>query len=596
MSSFQLNLSNLTLGAKERIARLDAAGGAFHSLLSPPPLSAAAVASGSDSLPAPPLAPGGRLSVEQLVPSGAGVSGESFVSGGPSSGGLLVFVVTPELHASLCCGSVAGGVKFCTLGADACTFTTHSKKVEVLVNSLYVSTGRNSAFSHHHVPVGALSQDQLDHLLEESHSKEEWVRLFWSFNHGLSEESSGGKPRGPGAVSILDTATPGRKRKVRYDEDASAMVLFTPAKVHGEERSGSFDTNLVILPSEDSADLAPEEKLTTLWAQWNTMAGVVNRLGASLHNLRRFVAEDVEEVNAKVIHTEARLGEMPKGVGFDDCGTVWEGLQLLNQGVRDAADALTPARATLTRGLRELEEKMTEGLRGAEEARRLAQQRVERETQQLQVAMLDIANALQTLSAEQEKLTESVIQVSLGGRTSQGQQPELKHLSTRMSLLEARLPNASSGRLGGDSFQSRADVALFVEEHVPSNCFYLFHDVVTLMEALTTSHVERKDVLDEWYRSTKVGVNEASARHMASFRLILPSVFGRAKEGSAASAKHHLPSVRSFKEWNTFDGVSGVKSFIASGMEDLKYQFRQDIDHAMDMATHTKGRFCYGVK
>ena len=67
-------------------------------------------------------------------------------------------------------------------------------------------------------------------------------------------------------------------------------------------------------------------------------------------------------------------------------------------------------------------------------------------------------------------------------------------------------------------------------------------------------------------------------------------MFGRAKEGLAASAKHHLPSVWSFKEWNTFNGVLGVKSFIASGMEDLKYQFRQDIDHAMDMATHTKAR------
>jgi hypothetical protein len=103
---------------------------------------------------------------------------------------------------------------------------------------------------------------------------------------------------------------------------------------------------------------------------------------------------------------------------------------------------------------------------------------------------------------------------------------------------------------------------------VPSNCFYLFHDVVTLMEAMTTSHVECKDVLEEWYRSTKVGVNEASARHMESFRLILPTVFGRMKEGSPSSAKHHLPAVTSFKDWNTFDGVSGVKSFISMGRSD----------------------------
>lgn len=385
------------------------------------------------------------------------------------------------------------------------------------MNSLYVSTGRNSAFTHHHVPVGALSQDQLDCLLEEMHSKDAWVRLFWSFNQGLTEEKAANRVRVPEVVHILDTVTPGCKQKVRYDEDALATVLFTPTKTLGKERSGSFDTDLVILPSEDSLDLASEEKLATLWAQWNTMVGVVNRLGANLHTLQKLVTEDVEEVDAKVTHTEARVGERPKGVGFDDCGMVWEGIQLLNHGIKDAADSLMPARTSLTQGLRELEIKLAEGLRGAEGARAQVQQKVDQDLGQLQVAMGDIVNALQTLSSEQEKLMDSVIRINLGGGVSQGQQSELKHLVTRMALLEARLPNASSGRLGGYSFKSRADVASFVEEHVPSNCFYLFHDVVTLMEALTTSHVERKDVLDEWYRSTKVGVNEASARHMASF-------------------------------------------------------------------------------
>ena len=83
------------------------------------------------------------------------------------------------LLASLCCGAVAGGIKFCTLGAESCTFTMHSKKVEVHVNSLYISMGRNSA------PVDALTQDQLSHLLEEAHSKDEWVRLIWEFNESL---------------------------------------------------------------------------------------------------------------------------------------------------------------------------------------------------------------------------------------------------------------------------------------------------------------------------------------------------------------------------------------------------------------------------
>jgi hypothetical protein len=45
------------------------------------------------------------------------------------------------------------------------------------------------------------------------------------------------------------------------------------------------------------------------------------------------------------------------------------------------------------------------------------------------------------------------------------------------------------------------------------------------------------------------------------------------KEGAPTTNKHQLPAAKSFKKWNMFDGVSGVKVFITAGMEDLKYQF-----------------------
>jgi hypothetical protein len=67
-------------------------------------------------------------------------------------------------------------------------------------------------------------------------------------------------------------------------------------------------------------------------------------------------------------------------------------------------------------------------------------------------------------------------------------------------------------------------------------------------------------------------------------------VFGRVKEGTPASPKHHLPAVKSFKEWNTYDGVSGVKSYINTGMEDLKYQLHQDIDQSFDLDQHSQAR------
>jgi hypothetical protein len=97
-------------------------------------------------------------------------------------------------------------------------------------------------------------------------------------------------------------------------------------------------------------------------------------------------------------------------------------------------------------------------------------------------------------------------------------------------------------------------------------------------------------VLQEWYQSTKVGVNEASTRHMVSLRLTLPTVFGRTKEGVSFTSRHHVPAIKSFNDGNTFDGVTEMKSYIAMGMEDLKFQLRQNIEHSFGADRPVKAR------
>ena len=96
------------------------------------------------------------------------------------------------------------------------------------------------------------------------------------------------------------------------------------------------------------------------------------------------------------------------------------------------------------------------------------------------------------------------------------------------------------------------------------------------MERLSGTYVERKEVISELYQDTKVGLDEREARHVATFKITYPTVFGYIKEGSSSS-KHHFPAVKSFKDWNSFDCESGVKAFILNGMEDLKLQLYQDI-------------------
>jgi hypothetical protein len=89
MSSFPLNLSSLTLSAKERLARLAAAGGALRALLllpaalvpPPPPRLSSSMASfeAASFLPRP---DGGSVAVGPSA--GVGVSGEFFGSRGVS--------------------------------------------------------------------------------------------------------------------------------------------------------------------------------------------------------------------------------------------------------------------------------------------------------------------------------------------------------------------------------------------------------------------------------------------------------------------------------------------------------------------------------
>ncbi len=389
MSSFQLNFSSLSVSAKERLARLDAVGGALRSrLLSPsseaaelrgaalpsdfsssatvPPGSSGdgflvaplprgvsassdpglapvsapqgvaapfgrgvsvapgglgAVSSGSvgAGLSGAPLPLGGMaftigaapvpsvsgvLSAEGTAPlgsslvapsaassavAGVGVSGEFLLAGGVS-GGLSAFIVTPGLLAMMCCGAVAGGVKFCTLGARSCQFTTHHKKVEVFQDHIYVAAGRNSAFTFHHAPISALAPEQLDALLQEQHSQAEWVRLLHGLNQAVGEAEQGQDgPDEPSRISVLDAVTPGRKRKVRYENQYS-----TPSKLKlREDLQESFEDELVVLSSQDSMDQSEDEKLKMVLNQWDLLVNMVNKLGSGLRTLKGTVGEDL---------------------------------------------------------------------------------------------------------------------------------------------------------------------------------------------------------------------------------------------------------------------------------------------------------------
>jgi hypothetical protein len=112
----------------------------------------------------------------------------------------------------------------------------------------------------------------------------------------------------------------------------------------------------------------------------------------------------------------------------------------------------------------------------------------------MQSNLTAVLEVVKLLGSKQEKLTEKALSQERGyqelsklvrqvlelrslvmqGRcpTSTQNPTTLGTLQAEVCLLEAGLPADMRDRLGGEHFQSRADVLLFVEKNVPSNAFF----------------------------------------------------------------------------------------------------------------------------
>jgi hypothetical protein len=128
-----LNLSGLVSSAHERAERLSSRlGEARVAFASPHPRRSAS--------PAPRMSAGGLFGNSEGDVAGelSTALASSRLSGGVAGvNDLSVFVMMSDFAQRFCRGAISGGVKCCTLGADACAIKIHkTKKVNVEVGSL----------------------------------------------------------------------------------------------------------------------------------------------------------------------------------------------------------------------------------------------------------------------------------------------------------------------------------------------------------------------------------------------------------------------------------------------------------------------------
>ncbi len=199
------------------------------------------------------------------------------------------------------------------------------------------------------------------------------------------------------------------------------------------------------------------------------------------------VGEDVDALFNKFQDLRALVGTQPQAFNIGglsgECVTIWEAFQLFSSVVLD------PERfSSLDSSVRNLT------MLNAQHSTTI---------KSLETSYTEMSDLLQLLSTKQGQLVQLI---SLGGTSTGGSQSlqqeiqvlqdqllvledamatgsqssELATLKAKLKLIEARLPS-DPFVIGGHSFNSKADVALFVEKELTGLSFSLFHDAITLL-------------------------------------------------------------------------------------------------------------------
>lgn len=317
-----------------------------------------------------------------------------------------------------------GGVKFCLASGDKCSVGAHAKKVDVHPSHVYINAGRNAAYTDPHVSSTAFGS-ALPNLMGELHPHEDWLRIFQGFlDDSISEVPTG-------------TLVTPRKRKFRYLPDP----IDIPAV---------GDYPITSLTSWD----AEQPEFT------KNMVNALQKLENRFADFQMAVGEDVDALFSKLQDLKAVVGVKPVSLPIDgfyeDCVTIWETLAMLSGCQPDMSKL-----QQLEVGVQTLQN--TTAAFG-------------NKLQTLETGHSELSELGQLLNFEYDQLQQVVQRLGSGGSSLSS--VAMDTLKAQIKLIEARLPS-DAFVIGGQTFNSKADVALFIEKELSGLSFSLFHDPIT---------------------------------------------------------------------------------------------------------------------
>ena len=123
----------------------------------------------------------------------------------------------------------------------------------------------------------------------------------------------------------------------------------------------------------------------------------------------------------------------------------------------------------------------------------------------------------------------------------------------------------------GVKFESLRQTTAWITSNLPSGSYHVFMDVITLLDALGSSHLSDKDFIDEKYHAQKGKFeNKSATRVAASFGRDIPTVFGKVDSSSIVDASSSpLPAVKTYFAFNVPESHSGVKQRILDEMQNI---------------------------
>ena len=195
------------------------------------------------------------------------------------------------------------------------------------------------------------------------------------------------------------------------------------------------------------------------------------------------------------------------------------------------------------------------------------------------VTLLEIDNSL--LKGQMDSLNETNL-----GEGNEDASEKITELTYQISLMNARI-GSTCLQFGDVMLQSLGDTGLFVNDHIPSNSFGCFFDLIALMDAPRDCNLDQETFVKSLHNAEKAKfASNTEVSTSASFLHVTPLCFCKSMKQDTSlihgSVDKMLHMVKNREMWYSRGGLEGLK-------QDLSREIKEQVNSVQAEIRHTLG-------